>query len=119
LFIIASVRSKKTTSIAEPITSPVEADYGRDHHVGHDFLGGYRHWNVPDAPGERLSWTPKPENEWLAAFDDHRESASSAAVSVGPWRRHCKKWRLAGRGHRPELALAASSLAVGARRLRY
>jgi hypothetical protein len=83
LFIIASVRSKKTTSIAEPITSPVEADYGRDHHVGHDFLGGYRHWNVPDAPGERLSWTPKPENEWLAAFDDHRESASSAAGRKG------------------------------------
>jgi len=67
---------EKTTSIAEPITSPVEADHGHYHHVRHYFLEGYRHWNVPDAPRERLSWTPGPA---LATARFSTEGASIAA----------------------------------------
>src|SRR5262249_10163266 len=64
---------EETTSIAQAITSPVKADDGRDHYIGHDFLGACWHWDIPDIFGERLSWTPAPENQRPAAFPDHKE----------------------------------------------
>ena len=66
--------------ICNELNYAADAYAGRDHYVGHDFLGGCGHWDVPYAFGERLSWAPGPEHGRLAAFYDHRESTSSAAV---------------------------------------
>jgi hypothetical protein len=74
---------EEAAPISEPITSAVEAYYGRDHNIRQRFgaIGGNR--NIPNARHEPVAKLPNAKDKWRLFLDNDRQRAPSTAFQDG------------------------------------
>ncbi len=71
---------EEAASVAEAEAGTIEADHGRDHHVGeHDLGPRARYGNVPHSALRRIPGGPDSKEQRLAARQHHGESGAAAS----------------------------------------